>query len=66
VFLITNNHALTNKMGVVPYWDLILTRMSIITPDFYNEGSFLFLGGVYFALILLIGFIVIKKGLGAE
>jgi len=63
VYLITNNHVLTREMGVVPYWDLILTRMSIITPDFYNEGSFLFLGGIYFALILLIGFIIIKKGI---
>ena len=64
VYLITNNHILTREMGVVPYWDLILTRMSIITPDFYNEVSFLFLGGVYLALVLLIGFIIIKKGIG--
>ena len=62
VYLITNNHALTREMGVAAYWDLILTRMAIITPDFYSEGSFLFLGGVYFALIVLIGFIIIKKG----
>jgi len=62
VYLITNNHVLTREMGVVPYWEMILTRMAIITPDFYNEGSFLFLGGVYFALVLLIGFIIIKKG----
>ncbi len=51
-------------MGVFQYWEMILTRMSIITPDFYNEGSFLFLGGLYFALVLLIGFIIIKKGIG--
>jgi len=60
-YLISNNHDLTTEMGVIPYWDLILTRMSIITPDFYNAGSYLFLGGIYFALILLIGFIIIKK-----
>jgi len=63
-FLISNNHVLTQEMGVFQYWEMILTRMSIITPDFYNEGSFLFLGGIYFALILLIGFIIIKKGIG--
>ena len=62
-FLISNNHVLTQEMGVVQYWEMILTRMAIITPDFYNEGSFLFLGGIYFALILLIGFIIIKKGI---
>ena len=61
VFLISNNHVLTREMGIIPYWDLILTRMSIITPDFYNESSFLFLGGIYFSLILLIGFIIIKN-----
>jgi len=60
-YLILNNHNLTREMGVIPYWDLILTRMAIITPDFYNEGSYLVLGGIYFALILLIGFIIIKK-----
>jgi len=60
-FLISNNHVLTREMGVFQYWEMILTRMSIITPDFYNEGSFLFLGGFYFALVLLIGFIIIKK-----
>jgi len=59
LFLIITNHPKT-LYAVVPYWELILTRMSIITPDFYNEGSFLFLGGIYFALILLIGFIIIK------
>jgi len=63
-FLISNNHILTQEIGVIQYWEMILTRMSIITPDFYNEGSFLFLGGLYFALILLIGFIIIKKGIG--
>jgi len=63
-FLISNNHALTQEIGVVQYWELILTRMSIITPDFYNEGSFLFLGGFYFVLVLLIGYIIIKKGIG--
>ena len=63
-FLISKNHILTQEMGVFQYWEMILTRMSIITPDFYNEGSFLFLGGFYFALILLIGFIIIKKGIG--
>jgi len=63
-FLILNNHVLTQEMGVFQYWEMILTRMSIITPDFYNEGSFLFLGGLYFALVLLIGFIIIKKGIG--
>jgi len=63
-FLISNNHVLTQEMGVFQYWEMILTRMSIITPDFYNEVSFLFLGGFYFALILLIGFIIIKKGIG--
>ena len=61
VLLISNNHVLTREMGVIPYWNLILTRMSIITPDFYNEGSFLFFGAIYFALILLIGFIIIRK-----
>ncbi len=65
-FLISNNHVLTQEMGVFQYWEMILTRMSIITPDFYNEGSFLFLGGFYFALILLIGFIIIKKGIGSR
>jgi len=64
IFLISNNHVLTREMGVFQYWEMILTRMSIITPDFYNEGSFLFLGGLYFALVLLIGFIIIKKGIG--
>jgi len=59
--LILNNHKLTQEMGVIPYWDMILTRMSVITPDFYNETSFLVLGGIYFTLILLIGFILIKK-----
>ena len=65
-FLISNNHVLTQEMGVFQYWEMILTRMSIITPDFYNEGIFLFLGGIYFALILLIGFIIIKKGIGSK
>jgi len=65
-FLILNNHVLTQEMGVFQYWEMILTRMSIITPDFYNEGSFLFLGGLYFALVLLIGFIIIKKGIGCR
>ena len=60
-FLISNNHMLTQKMGVIQYWDMILTRMSIITPDFYNETSFLIFGIMYFSIILLIGFILIKK-----
>ena len=65
-FLISNNHVLTQEMGVFQYWEMILTRMSIITPDFYNEVSFLFLGGIYFALIILIGFIIIKKGINSK
>jgi len=60
-YLISNNHTLTKEMGVIPYWDLILKRMTIITPDFYNQGSYIVLGIIYFALILLIGFIIIKK-----
>ena len=65
-FLILNNHKLTHEMGVFSYWEMILTRMSIITPDFYNETSFLFLGGIYFAMILLIGFILIKNTFSTE
>jgi len=65
-FLISKNHVLIQEIGVLQYWEMILTRMSIITPDFYNEASFLFLGGLYFALILLIGFIIIKKGIGRK
>ena len=60
-FLISNNNELTQKIGVFQYWDMILTRMSIITPDFYNETSFLIFGIMYFSIILLIGFILIKK-----
>jgi len=63
-FLISNNHILTQEIGVFQYWEMILIRMSIITPDFYNEASFLFLGAIYFALVILIGFIIIKKGIG--
>jgi len=62
-FLISNNHTLTQEIGVFQYWEMILNRMSIITPDFYYEVSFLFLGFFYVALILLIGFIIIKKGI---
>ena len=65
-FLILKNHILIQEMGVFQYWNMILTRMSIITPDFYNEGTFLFLGGLYFALILLIGLIIIKKGISSR
>ncbi len=60
-FLISNNHDLTRELGVVIYWYLILSRMSVITPDFYNQISFVILGGIYLALILAIGFIIIKK-----
>lgn len=60
-FLISNNHEQTGELGVVIYWYLILTRMTVITPDFYNQVSFVFLGGIYIALILSIGFIIIRK-----
>ena len=61
-FLLFTNHTLVNELGLIPYWSMIIERMSLITADFFNPGTYLFLGIAYFALILIIGFLIIKNG----
>ena len=61
-FLLSTNHVLVRELGLLQYWAMIVIRMSSITADFFNPGTYLFLGIAYFALILIIGFLIIKNG----
>lgn len=60
-FLLSTNHILVKELGLVPYWTMIIVRMTLISADFFNPGTYLFLGIAYFALILIIGFLIIKN-----